>query len=450
MKTSRKTLTRFLIGFAGMIPLLPLHAEEDGQTRIKFISAKSYVEQFEAEVARAEGKPVGETYNKVEAMRRVAELMELYPEDERVLDFKKRLRTAILGGKGDAIEITKEMLAYLDEEEAALKIIREAAAKKWAELVRKNHTEAEKSRLAFPSLDPEKTDPAGELGATLILPGFNYEANVFQSSGKQWVAIGGPKEGFYYVDVSSRSFLECYEAVKRAKSSLLGTLPTAVEAEWCILARITGSSILVPGGGEGVSQAFTGWEVEPFAIWLPATLTAFLDENGKGTFAGEAELIPIRKPLDQDPVIPSDISPEDLIRLHLRAIKEKNWPLYLATVHDRLKATPNAVDSLRRGYDSTLRRLHMTFVHAEPFEVSPIRTLEGENQTNANLENLFLEEQDLADNKAKQGNHVEAVTVLSKLYNRQGRQVGSPHRTTLERSSALHGKRWMVAAGDGF
>ncbi|MCB1208087.1 MAG: hypothetical protein KDK97_02110 [Verrucomicrobiales bacterium] len=426
-------------------------ATEDGQTNIKFLSAKNYVETFEAEVKRAEGKPVGETYAKREAMRRVAELMKEFPDDPRVVDFKSRLRDAIMGGKGDTVVITEEMLAYLKTEYEALEVVSSAGSKKWAEILHEQYDDFDHVVPAFPAVDPESVDVDDQIGARLLLSGFDYESNVFSNGGKQWVAVGSASQGFYFVDTSSSRFVQCREAVKRARSQALGSLSPEASSSWLILGEVTGVNLLVPGGGENTAlQAYTGWEVEPLAVWVPGTLTAYPTADQKGSYAGEEELMKAQEKARKPQTVPVDVTPADLVRLHLAAIKEKNEKLYLETIHPQLREGPRALSHLQFVYDVTLRRLHTTFVHAEPFEVGPVVTLEGEPTGDEDLEKLFLDDQDQAANKALESRHVEGVLVRVKRYDAKGRQVESVHRMALERSPDVEGNRWFLVRGYGF
>lgn len=442
---------------ATMFPNAPLHAAEtyeEAQTRINFTTALLYVGEFEKEVARAEGKPLGETHNKRQAMERVAELMKLHPDDPRVAEMRERVRVAIMGGKGQTIEITPEMIRYLTDESAALEVTLRESVAQWHDTLGREYFDSERSIPDFPAPDPEKSDPDRMTGARVLLKDFAFDRDVFQHGGEQWVALGNASKGYYFVKTSSRRFIQCREAVKRARSEALGALPAGFDAGWEVLGEITGVNLLVPGGGENNAlSAHVGWEVEPIAVNLPGVLCALPGTGGEvtGSYAGEAEVKKLIQRRFTVEAVPPDTQPEELMRLHLLAIKEKNWTLFLDTIHPSMRQTEIALSFLEGSYTSTLRRLHGVFVHAEPFEVSPVITVEGEAATGAeNLEALFLTDKDQEASKARDIRTRQRVTVKSRRFDEKGRQVEGAHRMTLERSTDVEANRWFITAGLGF
>ena len=68
--------------------------------------AEHYLREFEQEVARERGGEKTIWRNKNDALRRVKELYEQYPDDPQVKALYQRARIVLMKSKGDFIEIT--------------------------------------------------------------------------------------------------------------------------------------------------------------------------------------------------------------------------------------------------------------------------------------------------------------------------------------------------------
>lgn len=79
--------------------------------------AEYYLSEFEKEVARQRGGEKAVWRSKQDALSRVQALKEQYPDDAKVEEMFQRTKAALMKSKGDFIEITPEMTAYLQAED---------------------------------------------------------------------------------------------------------------------------------------------------------------------------------------------------------------------------------------------------------------------------------------------------------------------------------------------
>ena len=93
--------------------------------------AEFYLKKLEDHARRARGAAFKPGYEDNEALKRIKELKEKYPDDPAVEALFARARAALMGSKGDFIEITPEMLAYRKNEEKLRDLFAAEAEKEW-------------------------------------------------------------------------------------------------------------------------------------------------------------------------------------------------------------------------------------------------------------------------------------------------------------------------------
>ncbi|MBE6418291.1 MAG: hypothetical protein E7033_07495, partial [Akkermansiaceae bacterium] len=170
--------------------------------------AEYYLKEFEAEVKRAGGNANTLFRNKNEALTRIQKLMKAYPDDPAVLALYDRARSALMMSKGNYQAITPAMLAYLNNEKQLREQYAKLSQAKWAELLQGR----ELITKVFPSPDPLKltneTDPSDKL---IVLTDVKYPDNQFIGGSGEYIAVGSPSTGFYFVNIGGREWLGPYE-----------------------------------------------------------------------------------------------------------------------------------------------------------------------------------------------------------------------------------------------
>lgn len=416
--------------------LLSINALADSQTAPKkdVGFADYYLKEFEAEVKRAQGSANTMFRNKNEALKRVQALMQVYPEDPAVQALYERTRTALMMSKGNYMPITPAMVAYLNNE----KELREKYAKlsevKWAELQQGR----ELVTKVFPTEDPLKTTPdASPIGKTIVLPGVLYPDNQFVGASGEYIAVGKPSTGFYYVNISGREWLGAYEAIKRFRREVDGSLGES--HNFTVLGTVQGPVMEIPGNRR-MNMAW-GWVVEPEALYIDGRVVASFDaEHEKGGFyAEEDKVAAIKQGWYTEKSVPEDATPERVMEIFLAAIKEKNYALYEQCINPERRKTETGKSLLRYHWDLHQERLHGEYVHAT-FSDTKITVARGFDDKN-DLENFFLDDAQKDHLTKMQGEKVEHATVQSQAYDANGKQIGVKHTHKLIRKG---GARWYV------
>ena len=124
-----------LLGVFGMATAVvgPLWAQDAEPGKQELSSAEHYVKKFEQLVDRAHGQAISPGHDGKEAMKRVAALHEAYPDHPKVKELFERTRKALLLSKGDAMEITPDMLTYRENEKKLQAIFLTQAQTQWAD-----------------------------------------------------------------------------------------------------------------------------------------------------------------------------------------------------------------------------------------------------------------------------------------------------------------------------
>ncbi len=396
--------------------------------------AEYYLKEFEAEVKRAQGSANTMYRNKNEALNRIQKLMQAYPDDPAVQALYERTRTALMMSKGNYMPITPAMVAYLNNE----KDLREKYAKlsqtKWAELQQGR----EMLTQVFPTADPLKTTAdSSPIDKTVVLHGALYPDNQFVGATGEYIAVGKPSTGFYFVNIGGREWLGPYEAIKRFRREVDGSLGESLN--FSILGTVQGPVMEIPGNRR-VSMAW-GWIVEPEALYIDGRIVATFDANHDkgGSYVEEDKVAAIKEGRYTEKSVPEDATPERVMEIFLIAIKEKNYELYEQCINPERRKTETGKSLLRYHWDLHQERLHGEYVHAT-FSDTKITVAKGFDVQN-DLENFFLDDAQRDRLTKMQGEKVEYATVQSQAYDANGKQIGVKHAHKLIRKG---GGRWYV------
>lgn len=405
--------------------------------------AEHFVRKFEKHVLRAGGKPFRLTYDDNEASKRVRALKETYPDDPAVEALFQRVKAARMASKGGFIDITAEMLAYRQHEKLLVEKVGRVNEAAWAKYRAELEASGDLLARALPAPDPLKTDPDETIGKTLILEDFRYPDHEFLDVGGQYVYVGSQTQGYYYVQLSTRSWLGVYEALKRYRRSVTLDTPTP----WTLVGKITGVTMLIPQAGEEKTMSpWFGWLVEPLALRVEGKVMtmADLELDLAGTFQGESGLEQLKAEFYTYTSVPDDVEPIELVKILAAAAKEKNWALFQECIDPARRATPRALQRVRYFYENNLERYRRFYVYVHPYEVASIGLIKGWRVEGGSDDDFYLDD----TQKEKLREHAEAAveeaTVMVKTYDENGKQSAYPRKVVLRR---YEGGRWHVYSG---
>lgn len=393
-----------------------------------------YLKEFEAEVKRAQGSANTMFRNKNEALKRVQALVQAYPDDPAVQALYERARAVLMMSKGNYMPITPAMVAYLNNEKDLREKYAKLSVNKWAELQRGR----ELVTKVFPAADPLKnTTEASPIGKTIVLKDVLYPDNQFVGATGEYVAVGKPSTGFYFVNIGGREWLGPYEAIKRFRREVDGSLGES--HNFTVLGKITGPVMEIPGNRR-MNMAW-GWVVEPEALYIDGRIVATFDaaHDKGGAYVEEDKVAGIKESWYTEKTVPQDATPERVMEIFLAALKEKNYALYEQCINPERQKTETGKSLLRYHWDLHQERLHGEYVHAT-FSDTKITVAKGFDDKN-DLENFFLDDAQRDHLTKMQGEKVEHATVQSQAYDANGKQIGVKHAHKLIRKG---GGRWYV------
>lgn len=402
--------------------------------------AEHYLKKLEDHARRARGAAFKPGYEDNEALKRVKELKEKYPDDPAVEVLFQRARTALMGSKGDFIEITPEMLAYRRNEEKLRDLFAAEAEKEWAAFGR---TPGMSSPLspAFPAPSIEDESADSLRGRYVVLENAHYPDNEFVEGGQQYLWVGSITRGFYWVELGTRSWIGVYEALKRYRRLVNADIPE--QLAFTVIGKVKGVRLLVPQAEKKRTLSPQwGWVVEPVAIRVPElTFTKSDASEAGGSFAGEARLEQIKGSLYTVRSVPAGATPEQVVETFATAIQEKNLPLYLECISPERQAGPRARDLLMYHWDLHQFRFSKLYVHVtvDPAVVTVRKGYDAGND----LESFFLTDEQKRTVERISEELVEDAELKTKAWDERGRQYGSPKPRFLKRTGGAKG-RWYV------
>lgn len=478
-----------LTGMALMFALLSTlgAAQQTGPSKIELSGAKHYVEEFEKELSRLKGSRSNRYINQDEAAKRVMALHKKYPNDPQVEDLFNRMREAMMKTQGDFITITPEMLAYRQREKDLRSTLGNLADEKWRELLDEADVAPlpeqidllSKIKALRPEGEEEKPEntqltetinafmeevrherekanyhyelPKGIIRQTYPVPDWRYVSLLdlqgryillddvaypqgqFTGATGEYIALGKPSQGYWYISLSGREWLGAWEAMKRCRREALTELKEV--ERWTVLGKITGAVNEVPQSGEKKTMGYhMGWVVTPMAIHAPGMVSAWYDANHEksGLFAGEEDLQRIKQNSYSVTELPDDATPIQVMETFVTAIKEKNKELYLDCIDPQRYKTDTGRDLVANyHWDLHQERFRKHYV-AVTFGEPRIEVGEGFDESDEAMQYFLTDEQKETARKIG-GTRVERAYIECKAWDENGRQYGSPKQYELKR-----------------
>ena len=279
----------------------------------------------------------------------------------------------------------------------------------------------------------------------VLLTDVRYPERQFFGSSGEYIALGKPSEGYWFVKIDGRDWLGPWEAMKRCRREAITALED-VEG-WTVLGKITAITNEVPQAEEVKTMPFQwGWVVTPIALHAPGLVTAWYDPGAEksGLFAGEEGLRAIKEAGYTVKALPADTTPLQVMETFVTAIKEKNKELYLACVDPARYKTGQGYDLVANYHwdlhQMRFREHYVTVTFGEP----RIETNKGFDERSKAMDYFLTAEQ---KDTARQigGTRVEYAYIDCKAWDENGRQYGSPKEYQLKR---VGDGPWMVETYD--
>ncbi len=423
---------------------LPLSFAASGATVDKAVinrrigQAEYYVKEFEKEVSLQRGGEKMVWRSKRDALDRVQKLKTEFPDDPDVEALFQRVKKALMKSKGDYTEVAKEWTAYRRNEETLRKEMSAAAEEAWRAALAKAGEGLLKSEYPVPYWKEVALDSIK--GKLVVLDDVEYPAHQFYGATGEFVHCGKPSSGFWFVDISGRDWLGPYEAVKRYRRTVDGSLEDV--KKWTVLGEIVDLTAEVPyPDEEGVGSIRYGWVVKPVALYVPGHVMAVRDDKceSTGRFIGENRVAAIKDGWYTVKDIPSDVTPERLAEIFMTAIKEKNYPLYCDAIDPERRNSEGGMELVKYHWDLHQERFRKEYVHASfgKAKVTVVKGFDGDNE----LENFFLDDSQRKTLEKIGGSKIEEATVESRAFDENGKQLGTPHSRKFIRRG---GGRWYV------
>ncbi|CAK9048676.1 Uncharacterized protein SCF082_LOCUS27095, partial [Durusdinium trenchii] len=396
-------------------------------SRLELDNYDYQLEKIEDTVSMLRGQPYELSSGQIELLQEIGKLARDYPDHETLQSLFARAKLVYEQRLGTRMELTEDMLAYRSREEDVASIIAERAAEHWQGV-----SDSTKP-VGLESLpDPMQTE-LEEVAGTHVSFVADVEADLFRQNGLNWIGGGSAEYGYVYIDASGRAYTALFEAMRRYQRAV----SVLDQGDWHIIAKVVGSHLLVPGEGEGgVGNAYVGWVVEPVAFSVPGVVAAEVSGNPpQATFSAEDELA--NSLTFTATGVPADASPDDVVRLFVTAIKEKNKELYLACMNPD-ERTGTSVDYI---YDQNIKGFVEHHAHAEPWSVGEIEVIQGGTEAADALEDLFGDGGGADEQEDDGVVKIEQVTVEVRLFDVRGVQTARPRALQLERED---GGQWYI------
>jgi len=423
---------------------------QSGPKKLELDEADYYLRKFETYAERLKGEKGPLTADAKLALQKVSALRAQHPDHAKVEALYQRARSAAKKLQGVTLDITPAMLAYRQQAAKNAERLAEVSVAAWEDY--RDRVAAQDGSIldALPAESPERKPLSEVRGSLVVLEGLRYPDDLFKHYARQFIAVGKPSVGFYFVDVSHRGFVGAYEAIRRYQRRVSDDIP----AEWTVVGEIVSAQVMVPEAGEAkVGPAYAGWVVQPRAIYVPGKVFAVADdEHGEGgTFAGEDRMAEILADQYSIRSVPEDVTPEQLTGVFVTALKERNYDLYLDCIDPAERQTPTQREWLERKYDIFQRRLASDYAHVEVYQADPVRVIQGgEDAGDAQLLAEFVDEADLAAEAEHRLPRVEQQRLWLRLYDDTGKVREAPKALTLTRQEDVEGNRWFIYRGFPF
>ena len=399
-----------------------------------------FLRDFEKEVERAQGADSGRYFNKQEALSRIKRLAQQYPDDPKVQELVRRASAALMKSKGSYMEITPAMTAYKRNEAELRDRFKSLNQSAWEDQIRQKNPITK----VFPTPVPEEVDVRDYLEKYVLLEDVRYPANQFAGATGEYIYVGKPSSGYYFISMQGRHWSGPYEAIRRYRSMVDASLGDNLKFK--VLGKITGLVMESPDASEDKrSPVVWGWIVTPEMLYTGDRVLAMYDSKNEksGYFFGEDQVEKIKESWYTVKSIPENVDPKRLMEIFATAIKEKNYKLYLECISPVRGDSDVGSSMLRYHWDLHQARFQNEYVHAV-FDEPKITVLKGFDDKN-DLEGYFLNPGQREQLNKMAGEREEMAVVMSRAFEENGKQRGSKNRHELLRK----GKgRWYVNTYD--
>lgn len=401
---------------------MPVHAVSNTEADRQISFAEHYLKEFEKEVDRQKGGQKDRYRYQKDALERVQALVQAYPDNPKVQAMYVRTRTALMKSYGNYMEITPDMLAYKRNEKELRERYGTISGVAWQKKMEELKPEAK----VFPAPDPMDVSPDEQFGNYVVLEDVRYPGNQFYGATGEFIHVGQPSSGYYFVNIAGRNWLGPYEAVKRFRRQVDASIGDMFA--FTVLGKITGLVMESPDASLEKKAPFVwGWIVEPELLYLPDKVVAYYDpaHENSGYFEKEEEVKDIKEGWYTVKSVPDDVTPRRLMEIFATAIKEKNYELYVDCIRPEWRELAKRGDVLYH-WDLHQRRFAEQYV-AVTFDEPVIEVTRGFN-TDDNLAGFFLDDAQRAHLTKMAGEKREKATVYSRAFDENGRQQNPvPH-----------------------
>lgn len=410
----------------------------DSNLSMRIDQAKHYLEEYEKEVARAQGANRN-FQSKEDALGRIKVLCQFAPNDPRVQNLFDRAKACVKAGAGAVSEVDPNMTVYLVNEEKMRNHFAEVSEKAWDQILLENASN--KLERMFPTPDYKEYNVDDLKGKIVVLEDVRYPENQFMGTTGEYVYTGTRSDGIYFIRIDGRSWLGPYEAIKRYRRQVDTTMMDV--KQWKLIGQITDLACEVPEAGENqVSAPVMGWEVEPIALYVEGHVLGVYDKNGEhtGRFIDEEKVKEMKEAWYTVKEVPENVTPERLMEIYMSAIKEKNFDLYLDCIDPERRETAIQMDLVTYYWDLHQERFHGEYIHANiNADKTVIKTIRGFDDGSVDV--FFLDPEEIAKLKSAAGDKLEEATIQTAAIDKNGKQLGSPANHLLRR---LNGGRWYI------
>ena len=397
----------------------------------RITQATHYLEEYEKEVARAQGAAGYVFRNKEDALGRIKMLMEFDSNDERILNLYDRAKNCVKGGAGNIVIVDPSYLVYLENEESLRSHYAEVSEKAWKDILDANKENV--LERIFPTPDLKKYTIDDMKDKIVILDDVRYPENQFYGALGEFIWCGTRSDGMYFIRIDGREWLGPYEAVKRYRRQVDTTMMEV--KSWSVIGKITDIAFESPDASETqITPPMMAWEIQPIALYVPGHIMGVYDENGEhtGKFIDEEKLDALKDSFYTIKEIPDDVTPERLVEIYMTAIKEKNYPLYLDCIDPERSKDPTQLANILYHWDLHQERFHGEYVQGivDP-EKTVVKVVQGYDENS--IDTFFLDEDEQKKIKEAYGERIEEAVVQTTAIDKNGKQIGSPANHTLKR-----------------
>ena len=407
----------------------------------RITQATHYLEEYEKEVARAQGAAGYVFRNKEDALGRIKMLVEFAPDNDRVKDLYARAKACVKGGAGNLTTVDPAMTVYLENEENLRRHFAEVSEKAWTDMLNANAENRLDKIYPVPDFNEYTLDDMK--GRIVVLDNVRYPDNQFHGSVGEFIWCGTRSDGMYFIRIDGRAWLGPYEAVKRYRRQVDTTMNEV--KEWTVIGRISDLAMESPDASENqIAPPVMAWEVEPIALYVPGHIMAVYDKSGEhtGRFIDEDKVKDLKDAWYTVKEIPADVTPERLIEIFMYAIKEKNYDLFLECIDPFRRENPIQQSLVAYHWDLHQERFHGEYIHAFiNSDKTVTKVLKGYDDNS--IDNFFLDAEEQAQIKEAYGEKEEEAVVQTYAIDKNGKQIGSPVNHTLRRVGS---GRWYITS----